>query len=175
MDPANLAKAAAVARTTLGYLDQGRVLNDRADRPVLARRRALAPGGQPLGHRSRGAIELSDPREAFPGGLRVALVGRALEPSALLDRPLVAPALPQSALQLVGQREQVDDVFSCVAELLGGQRPGVPSGVAGGLAETHIKDCRQQVAVARLRALAGKPGGNLSVEDVRDLGAPGSP
>ena len=158
---------------TLGDLDQRGVLDDGSDRPVLGGRCPLAPGREPLGHRSRGCVELGDSRQAFPGRLRVAFVGGALEPSALLDRPLVAAARPQAALQLVGQRQQVDDVFGRVAELLLGQRPGVPARVAGGLAEAYVEDRRQQVAVARLRALAGESGGDLGVEDVRDLGAPG--
>ena len=117
-------------------------------------------------------VELADARQALPHGLRVALVGGALESPALLARPFQAPALAQATLQLVGELEQVQDVLLCVAQLLGGERPGIPPGVARGLADAPAEDRADQVAVAGLRARPGEPSGDLRVEDVRQLGAP---
>ncbi len=82
------------------------------------------------------------------------------------------PDLAQPALELVGELEQVGDVLGGVAQLLGGQRAGVPARVARGLADPAAEHRAEQVAVAGLRARAGEPGGDLGVEDVRDLGAP---
>ena len=86
----------------------------------------------------------------------------------------IATARPQPALERVGELEQVGDVLGGVAELLGGQRSRVPAGVAGGLADAQTEDRADQVAVAGLGALACEPGGDLRVEDVRDLGSPGA-
>ena len=66
------------------------------------------------------------------------------------------------------------DVLGGVAELLGGQRPGVPARVAGRLADAPAEDRAEQVAVAGLRAAAGEPGRDLRVEDVGELGLPGA-
>ena len=86
-----------------------------------------------------------------------------LEPAGLLE----------AALNLVGELEQVGDVLGGVAQLLGGQRPGVPPRVARGLADPAAEHRPEQVAVPGLRARANEPGRELRVEDVRDLGRPG--
>ena len=52
---------------------------------------ALAPRGQLAGHRARARIELVDARQPLPGGVGIALVGRGLQPPALLARPLEPP------------------------------------------------------------------------------------
>ena len=86
--------------------------------------------------------------------VRVALVGGRLEPAALLARPAQPAGLREAALHLVGELEQVRDVLGGVAELLGGQRPGVPSRVARGLADPPAEHRAEQVAVPGLRARA---------------------
>ena len=83
------------------------------------------------------------------------------------------PLSREAALQLVGQLEQVRDVLGGVAQLLGGQRPRVPARVAGGLADPAAEHRAEQVAVPGLGARAREPGGELGVEDVGELGAPG--
>ncbi len=159
---------------TLGKLEQRRILQHLADGAVLGRGRALAPGGEALGHGSRLRVELADPRQPFPCGLGVALVGGGLEAPTLLDRPIDASGLAQAALDLVGELQQVGDVLGGVAELLGGQRARVPARVARGLADAQAEYGADQVAVAGLGALADEARGDLRVEYVRQLRGPRS-
>ena len=72
-------------------------------------------------------IELPDPGQPLPGGVGIALVGGSLEAPALLVGPLLAAALAQAPAELIGERQQVDHVLGCVAELLARQRPGIPA------------------------------------------------
>ena len=146
----------------------------RPDRPVLVGRGALAPGRELLCHRPGARVELADARQALPGACR----GRARRwPTRGGGTPrgpsLRRPVSLQAPLELVGELEQVRDVLGGVAQLLGGQRPGVPARVAGGLADPAAEHRAEQVAVPGLGARAHEPGGELGVEDVRDLGAPG--
>ena len=71
-----------------------------------------------------------------------------------------------------GGLEQVQDVLARVVELLVAQRARVPAREARALAQAHVEQVVQQRLVADLRAQAREPGGELRVEDVRDLGAP---
>ena len=89
----------------------------RANAGRAGRRGAGAP------RRSRGRARRSRPRA---GGTPRA----PTQPAAVAEAPL----------ELVGQLDQVRDVLGCVAELLVGQRAGVPARVAGGLADPSAKD-----------------------------------
>ena len=172
MDAADLLERADVRRVALGELDQRGIGEHRPDRPILVGRGALAPRRELARDRAGARVELPDARQPLPGRVRVALVGGRLEPAALLARPAEPAGLAQPALDLVGELEQVRDVLGGVAELLGGQRPGVPARVARGLADPAAEHRPEQVAVAGLRARAREPRRELGVEDVRDLGAP---
>ena len=78
----------------------------------------------------------------------------------------------EAAAKLVRQVEQVLDVALGVAQLLLGQRPGVPAREARRLGEPDPQHVVQEPAVARLGGEAGEPGGDLGVEDARELDAP---
>ena len=82
----------------LGQLDHRRVAQDRADRPVLARGGALAPGGELARDRALARVEPADARQPPPDLLGVALVGRLGDRAALLARPLEPAALDQPLL-----------------------------------------------------------------------------
>ncbi len=103
----DLLEAAGVRGLPFGKLDERRVGEHGPDRTVLAGRGALAPGCELAGDGAGAGIELAHARQAFPDGLGVALVGRALKPSALLACPLQAPVLAEAPLKLVGKLEQV--------------------------------------------------------------------
>src|SRR6185312_11576600 len=175
VDAAYLLEAAQVRRLTLGKLDERRIGEHRTDRTVLGDRGALAPGGELAGHSPGARIELIDARQPFPSSFGIALVGRRLQPPALLDRPAEPAAAAKATLDLVGELEQVSDVLGRVAELFVGQRAGVPPRVAGRLVDAAPENRAEQVRVAGLCAAAGKARCDLRVEDVVELGAPRTP
>src|SRR5262249_40093253 len=91
-DAADLRQLAPPSGRALGQLHPRRVAQDGADRPVLARGRALAPGAELARHGALARIEAADAREPAPDLERIALVGRLGDRHALLARPL-QPAL----------------------------------------------------------------------------------
>ena len=172
MDAADLLEAADVRGLALGQLDERRV-GQRPSRPAGPRARRCARATRPARGRRRGrAGRAGRPRAGAPRRSR----GRARRSRTRAGGTPRAPTRDgrvsrQAALELVGELEQVGDVLGGVAELLGGQRAGVPAGVAGGLADAPAEDRAEQVAVAGLGARAGETGGELGVEDVVELGA----
>ena len=112
--------------------------------------------------------------EPPPHLLRVALVRRLLDRPAFLARPLEPAGVAQPALELVGERAEVLDVLAGVAELLGGERPGVPAGEGGRLREADLEHVMEQPGVAGLGGEAGEAGRHLRVEDVGERGPPGA-
>ena len=110
--PRICSSAAEVRRLALGELDERRIGEHRADRAVLARSAVRSrQAASSLGDGAGAWVELVDAGKPLPGGLGVALVGRGLEPAALLARPVEPPALGQPSLELVGELEQVRDVL----------------------------------------------------------------
>ncbi len=81
-------------RLALGELDERSVLEDRAHGTVLAGGGPLTPGRQLTRDRPRLRIQLVDPGQALPRGLRITLVGGGLQTPALLARPLQAAVSP---------------------------------------------------------------------------------
>ena len=174
VDAPDLAERLDVTWVALGELEQRRVLQHLADGAILVGGGALAPGCQPLRHGPRLRFELAHPGQPLPHGLRVPLVGGRLQPPAFLHGPVEAARAGQSLLDHVRQLQQVGHVLGRVAQLLAGQRPRVPAGVAGGLAHTQAEHRAEQVAVAGLGALADEAGGDLGVEDVGQMCLPGT-
>ena len=172
VDAADLPQLATARGRALGHLDERRVAHDGADRAVLGLGGALAPGPQLAGHGALARAQPGRARQPPPHLLGVALVGRLLDRPALLARPLESARGLEPAAQLVRQVEQVLDVALGVAQLLLGQRPGVPAREARRLGEPDPQHVVQKPAVAGLGGEAGEPGGDLRVEHARELGAP---
>ena len=160
----------ASARLALGQLDHVGSRTHAADGAVLGRGRALPPGGELAGDRPLARVEPGDARQPAPHLLGIALVRRVGDRAALLARPVQPAALAQARLQRVGQRRQVLDVLARVAELLRGERPGVPAGEGGRLGEPDLEHVVQQPGVAGLGGVAGEARGDLRVEDVGERG-----
>ena len=92
-----------------------------------ARGGALAPGGQLARDRARARVERGGARQPLERRLRVALVAGALEPAALLARPLQPALRVQPRVQRVAQLQQVQHVLARVGELLGRSAAARPS------------------------------------------------
>src|SRR4051812_30992506 len=120
-EAADLTQLTAPRGLALGELDDRGVAQDGTDRAVLARRGALAPGGERARHGALARVQPRGPRQPAPDLLGVALVGRLGDRDALLARPLEPAPVAQAALDLVGERQQVLDVAAGVADLLVGQ------------------------------------------------------
>jgi len=113
--------------------------------------RALAPKPRARAHSAGARVELIDARSRSHA-VRDPLVGRRLQAPAFLDRPAEPGPLSLARLDLVGELEQVGDVLGRVAELLVGQRAGLPSRVAGVLL-TRRRDRADRVRHSRPWAL----------------------
>ena len=112
---ADLGQLAPAGRLALGDLDDRRVAQDRADRAVLLRGGALAPGGELARDRAVARVEAVDAREPPPDLVGIALVGGLGDRAALLARPPEPAALVEPPCRRVGEREQVLDVAARVA------------------------------------------------------------
>ena len=82
------------------------------------------------------------------------------------------PSAREAVLQHGRRLQQVADVVAGVVDLLGAQRPRVPAREARALGQPDAEQLVQQRLVAELRAQPGEAGGELRVEEVRDLRRP---
>jgi hypothetical protein len=85
----------------LGELEQRLVLKHLAHRSILGGGDLLAPGGKTPGDGARRRIELCDAWQPLPDRVGVALVGRRLEPAALLERPLQPAGAVETGFQRI--------------------------------------------------------------------------
>ena len=109
-------------RLAARHLHECDVREDRADRPVLRGRRALAPGAELARDGSRARAKLSHAWQPPPHLVGVALVRYVVEPAALLPRPLEAHRLGEAVPERVRERQQVLHVAPRVVHLLLRQR-----------------------------------------------------
>ena len=157
-----------------GELHQDVVGQQRGRRPVRLPRRPLAPLHQLAGHRSLRGLEPVDPGQPGVDSVGIALVAGGRHRGALLAGPLQAAGLDQPGLQLAAQLQQVGGAAAGVLELLRGEGAPVPLGECLPAGQRRPEHLPHQLLVALLSPEAHEAGGDLGVEHVGDVRAPGA-